>query len=80
MIRYGTLRVWAGVLSFFGWLMLSAALFGTIVLAIEVNGSWRTVGVVLFGSSLSIFLWLISFALAQALRALADVGEIISAR
>jgi hypothetical protein len=80
MTQYGTLRVWAGVLSFFGVLFLAAALFGTIVLAIEVHGTWRTLGVLLLGSPLSVFLGLVPIALAQAMRAIADVGEIVSAR
>jgi hypothetical protein len=79
MTDYGRLRVWAGVLSFFAVLFLTASLFGTIVLAIEVNGSWRTVGVVLLGSSLSVFLGLIPFVLARALRAIAEIGEVVSA-
>jgi hypothetical protein len=80
MTQYGTLRVWAAVLSFFGVLSVIAALFGTIVLAIEASGFWQTLGVLLIGGPVSIFLATLPIALAQALRAIADVGDTVSAR
>ena len=48
--------------------------------AIEVEGFWETIGVLLIGGTLSIFLATLPIALAQALRALADVGDTVSAR
>ena len=80
MTHYGTLRVWAAVLSFFGVLSVIAALFGTIVLAIEASGFWQTLGVLLIGGPVSIFLATLPIALAQAMRAIADVGDTVSAR
>ena len=80
MTHYGTLRVWAAVLSFLGVLSVIAALFGTIVLAIEASGFWQTLGVILIGGPVSIFLATLPIALAQAMRAIADVGDTVSAR
>jgi hypothetical protein len=80
MTNYGSLRVWAAFLSFFGTLGLFASLAGTIVWAIEVEGFWRTSGVLLFGGAASVILGFGALALAQALRAVADVGETVSAR
>jgi Na+-transporting NADH:ubiquinone oxidoreductase subunit NqrB len=75
MTQYGTLRVWAAVLSFLGVLSVIVALFGTIVLAIEANGFWQTLGVLLIGGPVSIFLATLPIALAQAMRAIAAVGD-----
>ena len=80
MTHYGTLRVWAAVLSFLGVLSVIAALFGTIVLAIEASGFWQTLGVILIGGPVSLFLATLPIALAQAMRAIADVGDTVSAR
>jgi hypothetical protein len=80
MTNYGSLRVWAAFLSFFGTLGLPAGVAGTIVWAIEVDGSWRTIGVLLFGGAASVILGFAALALAQALRAVAEIGETVSAR
>jgi len=80
MTQYGTLRVWAAVLTFFGTLSFLAAVAGTIVWAIEVDGVRKTLGVVLIGAPVSVFLATMPIALAQALRALADVGDTVAAR
>ena len=80
MTHYGTLRVWAVVLTFFGVLSVLGVAAGTIVWAIEVDGFWRTLGVLLIGGPVSIFLATLPIAVAQALRALADVGETVAAR
>ncbi len=80
MTQYGTLRTWAAILTFFGVLSVLAALAGTIIWAIEVDGVWDTLGVVLIGAPVSVFLATMPIALAQALRALADVGDTIAAR
>jgi hypothetical protein len=80
MTSYGSLRVWAAFLSFFGWLGLVAGVAGTIVWAVEVDGFWRTLGVLLFGGSASVILGFAALALAQALRAVAEIGETVSAR
>jgi hypothetical protein len=80
MTQYGTLRVWAVFLTFLGILSVLAAAFGTIVWAIEVDGFWQTIGVLLIGGPVSLFLATLPIALAQALRALADVGDTVAAR
>jgi hypothetical protein len=80
MTQYGTLRVWAAVLTFFGILSVLAAVAGTIIWAIEVDGVWETLGVVLVGGPVAVFLATMPIALAQALRAIADVGDTVAAR
>jgi hypothetical protein len=80
MTQYGTLRLWAVFLTFIGILSMLAAAAGTIVWALEVDGFWPTVGVLLLGGPASIFFASLPIALAQALRALADVGDTIAAR
>jgi hypothetical protein len=80
MTQYGTLRVWAALLTFVGVVGTIAAVTGTIVWAFEVNGFWQTFGVLLFGVSVSVILGVLALALSQALRAIADTGETVSAR
>jgi hypothetical protein len=80
MTNYGVLRLWAAVLTIFGVLGVVAAAAGTIIWAIEVEGFWETIGVLLVGGSVSLFLATLPIAVAQALRALADVGDTVSAR
>lgn len=80
MTQYGTLRMWAAVLTVLGALGMISAAAGTIVWAVEVDGFWRTVGVLLVGGPVAIFLAMLPIAIAQALRALADVGDTVSAR
>ena len=48
--------------------------------AFEVDGFWQTVGVLLIGLPVAIFIATLPIALAQALRALADVGDTVAAR
>ena len=79
MTRYGTLRVWAALLTFVGVLGMIAAAAGTIVWAFEVDGFWQVFGVLLFGGAVSAFLAVVPLAVAQGLRAIADVGETVSA-
>jgi len=80
MTQYGTLRTWAALLTFFGVPSVLAAVAGTVIWAVEVDGVWETLGVVLIGGPVSIFLATMPIALAQALRALADVGDTVAAR
>ncbi len=80
MTHYGTLRVWAALLTIIGMLSVVFAAFGTIVWAIEVDGFWQTLGVIFIGGPVTIFLATLPIALAQALRAIADVGDTIAAR
>ena len=80
MTQYGTLRMWSAVLTVFGVLSVVSAAVGTIVWAVEVDGFWPTLGVLLVGGPVTIFLATLPIALAQALKALADVGDTVSAR
>jgi hypothetical protein len=80
MTQYGTLRVWALVLTILGTLSVIMAAVGTVIWAVEVDGFWQTIGVLLVGGPITIFLATLPIALAQALRALADVGDTVSAR
>jgi hypothetical protein len=80
MTQYGTLRLWSAFLVLVGVIGLIAAAVGTIIWAFEVDGFWQTLGVLLIGGPVTIFLATLPIALAQALRALADVGDTVSAR
>ena len=80
MTHYGTLRVWAALLTFVGVLGMLAAVIGAIVWAFEVEGLWQTIGVLLIGLPVAVFLATLPIALAQAMRAIADVGDTVSAR
>jgi hypothetical protein len=80
MTQYGTLRLWAVFLTIVGTLSVVSTGIGTIVWAIEVEGFWQTIGVLLVGGPVAIFLATLPIALAQALRAIADVGDTVAAR
>ena len=80
MTQYGTLRMWAVFLTVLGMLSVVLATIGTIVWAVEVDGFWPTIGVLLVGGPVSVFLATLPIALAQALRAIADVGDTVAAR
>lgn len=80
MTQYGTLRMWAAVLTVVGTLGVLLAAAGTIVWAFEADGFWQTIGVLLVGGPVTIFLATLPIAAAQALRALADVGDTVRAR
>ena len=80
MTHYGTLRTWAFFLSILGTLGLIAAAIGTVIWAFEVEGFWQTLGVLLIGGPIAIFLATLPIALGQAMRAIADVGDTVSAR
>jgi hypothetical protein len=79
MTHYGTLRLWAALLTLIGVLAMLLAAIGTVVWAIEVDGFWQTLGVLLIGGPVTIFLATLPIALSQALRALADVGDTVRA-
>lgn len=80
MTHYGTLRTWAFVLTVMGVVWMIAAAIGAIVWAFEVEGVWQTLGVLLVGLPVSVFLATLPIALGQAMRAIADVGDTVSAR
>lgn len=80
MTQYGTLRMWSVVLTVLGMLYVVLAITGTIIWAFEVDGFWQTLGVLLIGGPVAVFLATLPLALAQALRAIADVGDTVAAR
>ena len=80
MTHYGTLRAWAFIATLVGVLGMIAAAIGSIVWAFEVDGFWQTIGVLFVGLPVSVFIATIPIALAQAMRAIADVGDTVAAR
>ena len=80
MTHYGTLRAWAFIAMLVGVFGMIAAVIGSIVWAFEVEGFWQTLGVLLVGLPVAIFIATIPIALSQAMRAIADVGDTVSAR
>jgi cation transport ATPase len=80
MTQYGTLRLWAALLTIVGVVWMILAAFGSIIWAIEVEGFWRTLGVLVIGLPVSVVLATLPIAVAQAMRAIADVGDTVSAR
>jgi hypothetical protein len=75
--RYGTLRTWAGVLKIIGVIYVILALFGTIGLAIDVEGFWKTIGVIFIGIPVALFLATLPIALGQMMTAIADMGDAV---
>jgi hypothetical protein len=80
MTHYGTLRAWAFVATLVGVFGMIVAAIGSIVWAFEVDGFWQTIGVLFVGLPVSVFIATIPIALAQAMRAIADVGDTVAAR
>jgi hypothetical protein len=80
MTHYGTLRAWAFIATLVGVFGMIVAAIGSIVWAFEVDGFWQTIGVLLIGLPVAIFVATLPIALAQAMRALADVGDTVAAR
>ena len=78
MTRYGALRVWSGVMAVLGFVSLVSALIGVIVWAFEVDGVLRVLGVLLFGGPIVLLLATWPIALAQMMRAIADVGDAVA--
>jgi hypothetical protein len=80
MTHYGTLRAWAFIATLVGVFGMIAAAIGSIVWAFEVDGFWQTIGVLFVGLPVAVFIATIPIALAQAMRAIADVGDTVAAR
>jgi hypothetical protein len=80
MTHYGTLRAWAFIATLVGVFGMVAAGIGSIVWAFEVDGFWPTLGVLLVGLPVSVFIATIPIALGQAMRGIADVGDTVAAR
>jgi hypothetical protein len=78
MSRYKTLRTWAIVLMVLGAISVVSAGFGVIAWAIQVDGFWDTLAVLLFGAPVALLLAAWPLALGEALRALADIGDSIT--
>jgi hypothetical protein len=78
--RYGTLRTWALLLKIVGTLLIISAVFGTIATAIDVEGFWKTLGVIFIGIPVAIFLATLPIALGQLMTAVADVGDTVNPR
>ena len=75
MSNYKTLRTWALFLMIIGAISVISAGIGVISLAVAVDGFWDTVGVIFLGAPIALLLATWPFALGQALRALADIGD-----
>jgi hypothetical protein len=75
MGNYKTLRTWAMFLMAIGVISVVMAGLGVLSLAIAVDGFWDTVGVLFLGTPIAMLLASWPFALGQALRALADIGD-----
>ena len=80
MTNYATLRAWAFIATLVCIFGMIAAGIGAIVWAFEVEGFWQTIGVLLIGLPVAVFIATLPIALAQALRAIADVGDTVAAR
>ena len=61
----GHYRSWAQLLKVLGVLLVIAALFGTIPTAIEVEGFWKTLGVVFIGIPVAIYPATLPIALGE---------------
>jgi hypothetical protein len=75
---YKTLRTWSLFLVFLGMVSIVSATFGVISWAIAVDGTWETLGVLMFGGPVVLLLAAWPIALGQALRAIADIGDAVS--
>lgn len=78
MSRYKTLRTWSLILMVVGVMSVASAGIGVVAWAITVEGFWETLGVVLFGAPVALVLATWPIALAQALRAIADIGDAVT--
>ena len=75
MSRYKTLRTWSLFLIALGVVSVISAGIGVTAWAIQVEGFWDTMAVILFGAPIVVLLAAWPIALGQALRALADIGD-----
>jgi len=76
--RYGTLRFWSVLMLAVGVVGVTLTVIGVIIWAVEVEGFWQTLGVILFGGPIAVALATLPIALSQLLRAVADVGDAVS--
>ena len=80
MTRYATLRSWAVFMTVVGVISLVSAGAGVVAWAFEVEGFWRTLGVVLIGAPVALLLASWPIALSQMMRAIADTGDAVAER
>ena len=76
--RYNTLRTWSAFLFALGIVSLVFTAFGVIGWAIAVDGFWETMAVIFIGAPVVLFLATWPIALAQSMRALADIGDAVA--
>jgi hypothetical protein len=77
MSKYKTLRTWSVFLTLIGVFSIVSAIIGVVAWAVAVEGFWETLGVLLIGAPVAILLATWPIALAQALRAIADIGDAV---
>ena len=75
MSRYKTLRTWSFVLLVLGIASVISAGIGVVAWAIQVEGFWDTMAVLLFGAPIVLLLATWPIALSQMMRAIADIGD-----
>jgi hypothetical protein len=78
MSRYKTLRTWSLFLMILGVFSIVSASIGVVSWAVAVEGTWETLGVILFGAPIVLLLATWPVALAQAMRAIADIGDSVT--
>jgi hypothetical protein len=61
-----------------GVISVISATFGVIAWAVQVDGFWDTLAVLLFGAPVALLLAAWPLALGEALRAIADIGDSMS--
>jgi hypothetical protein len=76
--HYKTLRTWSILLMTLGALSVASAVVGVIVWTVEVDGVASKLAVVLFGGPIAVLLATWPIALAQAMRAIADIGDAVT--
>jgi hypothetical protein len=77
MSHYRTLRAWSLALIIGGVFSIVSASIGVFSWAVAVEGLWDTLGVILLGAPVALMLAAWPFALGQALRAIADIGDAV---
>jgi hypothetical protein len=78
MSRYKTLRTWSLVSIVIGVVSVVSASIGVVAWAIDVEGVWETLGVLLLGAPVALLLATWPIALGQAFRAIADIGDSVT--
>jgi|RhiMethySRZTD1v2_1073278.scaffolds.fasta_scaffold2162267_1 hypothetical protein len=78
MSRYKTLRTWSLLLMMLGVLSVLSATVGVVAWAIDVEGFWSTLGVIFLGAPVALLFATWPIALAQAMRAIADIGDSVT--